>query len=273
MIAIVIDSTAYITSREAYLCGIRVVSASYSVDSRMYNEKFIDVPFDERAVYGTNAKCVTYHPTTVDFLNTFRELDSKGLDIICITMSSKLSSSYNSALLAKKYLPNANIRIVDSDLTVAGLYLLAKKARALAKTGYGIDEIEKKLNEVKKRIKIRFTVDDISALIKSKRIAFVRRSMTPVLNYKPIFIFKDGAIYAERSARVGYDRMRKMVSDIPQNAKLVIINYVEQTIAFNALVSYLKLTRPGLVIEMRKVGPVVGINIGKSALSITWVEN
>ncbi|MHB1151735.1 MAG: DegV family protein [Eubacteriales bacterium] len=275
MIAIVVDSTANVTVRESHLYGIRIVPASFSVNNHLFKEKYIDQAYDEKTIYSPDVKCATFHPSTVDFHNTFNKLAICGYEIICITISSKLSSAYNSALLAAEYLPKAKIKVVDSLLAVGGLFLLVKKAHALIKNRMTIDEIETALNEFKKKIKIKFTVDDYVTLAKSKRLGFVRRSAEPILNYKPIFYCRNGSIYSDpamQSARSGYNRIRNLVNEIPKTSKYVIINYIEKNCFFYSVLKHLHTTRPQLIIETRKIGPVVGINIGNNMLAVVWCE-
>lgn len=273
MIAIVVDSTANITMRETALFGIRIVPASFTVNNHLFKEKYIDQPYDEKTIYSPDVNCATFQPSPVDFHNVFKKL--AGYEIICITISSKMSSAYNSALLAAEYLPKVKIKVVDSLLAVGGLYMLVKKAHVLIKSGLTLDEIEAALNEFKKKIKIKFTVDDYMTLAKSKRLGFVRRSAAPILNYKPMFYCRNGSIYSDpsmQSARSGYNRVRILVNEIPKNAKYVIVNYIEQNNFYTSVLKYLHTTLPQLIIETRKIGPVVGINIGNNMLAVIWCE-
>ncbi len=275
MIAIVVDSTVNITMRESQLYGIRIVPASFSVNNHLFKEKYIDQFYDEKTIYSPDVKCATFHPSANDFYNTFYKLGFYGFEIICITISSKLSSAYNSALLAAEYLPKVKIKVIDSRLAVGGLFLMVKKAHILIKNKKTQEEIESALNDYKSKIKIKFTVDDYITIANSKRLGFVRGSAAPILNYKPIFYCRNGSIYSDpsmQSARSGYDRIRSLVDEIPDTTKYVIINYIEKNRFFYAVLKHLQTTRPNLSIEVRKIGPVVGINIGNNMLAVVWTE-
>jgi DegV family protein with EDD domain len=241
----------------------------------LYKEKYIDQFYDEKTIYSTEVKCGTFNPSAVDFYNMFKQLTSKGFEIVCITISSKMSSSYSSALIACEYLPGAKIKIVDSQLAVGGHFWLVKKAYKLIQKKHTLDEVECGLNTFKKKIKIKFTVDDYKTLAGSKRLGFVRRSAAPILNHKPIFYCLNGSIYADpsaQSARSGYNRVVNLVNEIPKTSKSIMLNYIEQNYLFYAVIKYLRKTRPQLMIETRKIGPVIGINIGNNMLAVIWCE-
>ncbi len=275
MIVIVVDSTINITMRESQLYNICIVPASFSVGHHLFKEKYINQFYDEKTIYSPGTKCATYHPSVVDFIGKFKKLAQNGYEIICITISSKLSSTYNSALTAAGYFPEAKIKVIDSQLTVGGLFILVKKAHSFIKNQMDLEEVASALNEYKKKIKIKFTVDDYRKIAESKRLGFVRRSASPILNYKPMFYCRNGSIYADpanQSARSGYDRIINLVNEIPKNSNYIILNYIEQNEFFFSVLKYLHTTRPQLIVETRKIGPVVGINIGSKMLAIVWIE-
>ena len=84
MIAIVTDSTAYLTQREAQQMGVRLVPISYTVNSRSSNETYADKNGNfERIIALSGGDCqVTTSQTTLPvFMATFEELIRKGYEV------------------------------------------------------------------------------------------------------------------------------------------------------------------------------------------------
>lgn len=274
MLGIIVDSTAYLTKKEAHLYGIQVLPARYFIDGILHREQYIDsLSDDDEKNYSLSSNLATRHTPTFVFANLFHQLLLMDYDILCLTISSKMSSAFETAKRAAAMQKQPNkIRVIDSKLTVGGLYILAKTARIYDREGFSLHQIASAMEEEKRRIRIRFTVDDLSFLEKSKRIRNIRLSAAPVLNNAPIFICRDGAICLERTVRRGHDRIKAMISDIPEQSRYIMINYIDKTEDFYALRKQIKNKFPNAYIEERKIGPVVGINIGRTVLAVIWED-
>ena len=126
MIAIVTDSTAYLTHEEAVELGVVIVPMSYSFGKDMsLNEGCIENDeHAERQVAEGIDHVHTSQATLSGFLNAFQRLRRAGYEVLCITISSRLSGTYANAVLAARELGGSHIEVVDSLTTCSGLYLL-----------------------------------------------------------------------------------------------------------------------------------------------------
>lgn len=271
MIAIVTDSTAYLTETEALFYGVQVVSSYFTVDGRLYRERCVDAPFYPSSLY-IGKDCSTFQPSTVDFLSVFSRLAAQGQEIICLTLSEKLSRAYSHAKTAASHLPGASIRVVDTSFTVGGQFTLIKRARSYINSGLSLSETEAKLREDKKRVRIRFTVDELDTLNRSKRLSFVRRSANTALDSRPVFECVGGSLRSIGVARGADGRISSFLNALPPQLRGVTINYVDKTPFMHALVSRLRRERPALEIKLRRIGPVVGVNIGATIIAVSWFE-
>lgn len=273
MIAIVVDSTAYMTAKEAQALGVRNAPNSYSFNGRSYSEGFIDDDDQFSALLAEReADCVTFKPEVSVFSAVFRELTEKGFDVLCLTISSRMSSTWKNALAVAKSINPEKIRVFDSLLTAGGLYILVKKARALAAAGLGIDEIFAELENLRDRIHIQFSVDDLTHIKNSKRLGLVRKAAATILNRRPIFHCVGGSIVLETAARGEYDQIRKLSDGIPPDVDHIIVHYAKKSETVSNLIKYLKQKHPGAVIEPRPIGPVIAINIGFNMSGVVWCE-
>ena len=154
MIAIVTDSTAYLTHDEAVELGVVVVPMTYSLDGAMsLSEGCIEN--DDAAEKQVAEHMETVHTsqaTLAGFVNTFTMLKRAGYEILCLTISSRLSGTYANAVLAAKELGGQHIEVVDSLTTCAGLFLLVREARMRIRAGDRLSSVAKYINKLKNRV-------------------------------------------------------------------------------------------------------------------------
>jgi|GEM_PF-468433 EDD domain protein, DegV family len=275
MIAIVVDSTAYITRKEAEIYGVSVVPSVCSVGDFKLRDRYINEldRADEEYIYKNTFFAVTSQPEVKSFYNIFRELVTRGYDVLCITISSKMSTTYNTACIAANHLTGANICVVDSRVSVGGMFLLIKKARNMANNGMSLGEIANELLRIRDNIEIRYTVDDLAVMKNSKRLSYIKQSAASVLNLKPIFTCSKGSILLETTARNGYDAIRRLTAKITPQVDNIIIHYIKPIPLIEDMRKYLAARYPNALIQVRKLGPVIGINTGQSMMAIVWYAN
>lgn len=272
MIAIVTDSTVYMTEEEAALYGVRVIPLKYNVGGVYYSETFSDCnPRYVRHVFGKNKEtCFTEQASISAYLGVFREFLREGYEILCLTLSSKLSGAYRNALVAAQSLETDKIAVFDSRLTAGGLYMLVRKARTFAIAGMALGEITERLTALREHIHIRFSVEDLTYLKRGKRLT--HKSASVILNRKPILEVRHGALEVDATARSGYDQIRRLTQDVTRATPSVIIHYVKRSQAVEEVEAYLRRKCPATLVELRPVGPVVGIHVGYAIVGLVWSD-
>lgn len=140
-----------------------------------------------------------------------------------ITLSSKLSGSYNSAVLAKEmYLeehPDAKIEIVDSRSASSGQVLLAMKIKEFKENGFSFEEVTKKITEFRKTMETRFVLESLENLRKNGRLSRVTYTICNVLNIRPVMRADDGEIVKVDQVRGHNKALMRMVEHIAEDAK------------------------------------------------------
>jgi len=150
-------------------------------------------------------------PSPNDFLSRFRELG----DVFAITISAKLSGTYNSAILAKSMVleehPNSKIHIFDSKTAGGGEALIAMKIKELLDKEYGFEEIVEKVEAYISGMKTYFISESLDNLIKNGRIPRLKGSIASFMNIKPIMGAIDGEILLFEKARGSNKAFARMV--------------------------------------------------------------
>ena len=127
------------------------------------------------------------------FTEAFESAVADGSSAVCITMSSKLSATYQSAADAAKQF-GGKVRVVDSKNACIGERVLIDYAKRLISENRTVDEIEASLNDVKSRIKVLALLNTLQYLQKGGRISLVTAFAGGLLNIKPVVAVKEGEV-------------------------------------------------------------------------------
>ncbi|MDE6028782.1 MAG: DegV family protein [Clostridiales bacterium] len=194
MVKIVIDSASDIVNSEADEKGIYLVPMKV----RFGDEEFSDgidlshEEFFERLIESAELP-QTSQVNEYTWGESFGELTDDGSDVIAITISSKLSGTYSSAVKAAKKF-GGKVRVVDSIQACIGERVLLDHALRLVSEGAAADEIEKELNDKKHKIQLLAVLDTLKYLRKGGRISSVAAIAGELLSIKPVISVAKGEI-------------------------------------------------------------------------------
>lgn len=144
----------------------------------------------------------TSQPSPWEFQQVFQKLTEDGSSVVAILLSSALSGTYQSAVMAKEALPDQQIEVIDSK-SASGMYgMMAILAQEMAGKGCTFDEI---VAAVKRMIETGitvFSVDTLDYLARNGRIGKAQHLLGSMLNMKPILSLDDeGYVVAKERIR------------------------------------------------------------------------
>lgn len=147
-----------------------------------------------------------------------------------ITLSSRLSGSYNSAVVARDmYLeehPEAKIEIVDSRSASCGQALLAMKIKEFKENGLSFEEVRKKITEFRETMETRFVLESLENLRKNGRLSRMTYTICNVLNIRPVMRADDGEIVKVDQVRGHNKALMRMVQHIAEDTKSAVRDIV-----------------------------------------------
>ncbi|MBQ8802636.1 MAG: DegV family protein [Tyzzerella sp.] len=147
-----------------------------------------------------------------DFENAIRETLDAGDTPIVLTVSSKLSGTYNSARIAASEF-DEKVYLVDSENVCLGEKVLVQYAVRLAEEGKGAEEIVAELDKRKKKIRLIALLDTLKYLRKSGRISHITGIAGDILSIKPLVSIQNGAIELAGKAR-GLRNANKLLTQL-----------------------------------------------------------
>ncbi len=220
-VAIVTDSLACLTKELVEKYRIKIVPLNIHFNGKIYKdwvditpkqayELFLKAPES----WGSSA------PSPGDYLKVFREVGKKIKNILCITASSKLSTTHDVAKLSKEQaeteLPQTSIAVLDSHLATAAEGLVALAAARAAEAGKSLAEVVKVAEEIRDRVTFVAFLDTIRYVYRSGRIPKIAALAGSLLNIRPLLTISSGVVRftgAVRSREGGIERMLKMMRD------------------------------------------------------------
>lgn len=193
MIHLVTDSTSDLPKELIDKYKITVIPLTITIDGQDYLEG-IDISPDEFISKMLSSKELpkTSMPSPGVFEDTFRMLSENG-DVLCLTISSGLSGTYQSACLASENV-NGNVRVIDTLAGSLGHGLQLIEAGELIKEGKSLDEIGNHLEKMKRQSKIYILLDTLENIVKGGRLSKFQGSMAKVLNIKVILQGVEGKV-------------------------------------------------------------------------------
>jgi len=222
MIKLIVDSTTDLPQTYFEKYQIEIIPLIVNVNGVSFRDG-IDISLDE--VYQEmrkGSKIKTSQPNIQDVYDILEKHLQNQDDIIIITISSKLSGTYQTITLVKNQLlvdyPDAKITVIDSrgGSGVAGL--MALQGTYMIEEGFSYDEVVANLIELSQNAEHIFTLDDLTYLFQGGRLTKAAAMLGNLLRVKPILDVQDGQIHL-------FDKVRHM-----RKALQYIANLVEERI-------------------------------------------
>lgn len=217
MIKIVTDSTAGLPEAMVREHDIRIVPLYLHFGEQAYKEG-VDISneqFYERLRRATTLP-TTSQPSVGEFHQVFKELTDAGHEVLALTISSKLSGTWSSAMGAVEMLPGAPISVIDSLCTSLALRLLVEAALGDIAGGATRQQVVDHIEQLKGQLHILFVVDTLEYLAKGGRIGNAKAFMGTLIKIKPLLILENGVIEPceqVRSKSKAVARMLEMIEE------------------------------------------------------------
>ena len=200
-VQILIDSACDMQQPEAERLGVTLLPLRTSFDG----EVFLDgVDLSHEAFFEKLTQSKTL-PTTsqvppYDYEKAYRQGQKAGREILVITISSRLSGTYQSAVIAAQQ-TGADVTIVDSENVTAGERVLVDLAIRLRDEGLCAKDIAKALEQAKSRLCILGRVDTLEYLYRGGRLSKTGALAGTLLGIRPVLTVQDGALCVLGKAR------------------------------------------------------------------------
>jgi DegV family protein with EDD domain len=215
MIRIVADTLANFSVEKANEMGVAYLpqfviigDKTFRDDTEINSTQFLHLLKTAKTLPKTAA------PPPSLYVPIFEEYSRQGDIIIVICPSQKVSGTYRGAKVAALDFPEADIRVIDTNLIAAPLGTIVIEAVKWAKNGLTADEIIEKICIMSTKMKAFFVLDTLEYLFKGGRIGGAKALVGSLLQVKPILQLQDGQVEpfdTQRTRRRAIQRLKELV--------------------------------------------------------------
>lgn len=276
----IIDSASDILPYEAESLGVIHVPLQVMFGDESYDDA-VDLSHEEFFGKLTASKNLptTSQVTPAAFAEQYEKVTAAGDEAVVITISSVLSGTHQSAVIAAEDY-EGKVFVVDSLSATIGERVLLLRGLELAKLGLSASEIAAKLDEEKSRIRVIAMVDTLEYLKKGGRISAATAVAGTLLSIKPAIRVKDGAVAMAGTAR-GTKKANALLKQLIDSNGGVNWNkpvaFVYSGLNDDLLQGFLKeypeVTAGQSVVPVYSLGCAIGTHVGPGAYGVAFFED
>lgn len=246
-------------------------------------EEYIDgVTIDHKAFYEklveTDVHPTTSQATPAAFAAEYEKAAAAGESAVVITVSSKLSGTYQSAVIAAE--DYENIYVVDCASVAIGGGILVEQALRYLREGLSAKEIAQRLEADKEKIIIVALVDTLEYLKRGGRVSKTVAFAGALLNIKPVLAVRDGEILMLGKARGSKQGNNLLVQEIEKAggvdfAKPVLLGYtgISDALLKKYMEDSHQLWEGNLdTLRYTTIGSTIGTHVGPGAIAVAFFK-
>lgn len=230
-VAIVTDSIACLTRGLVEQYRIEIIPINFYANGKLYKDWIDITPSEAYELFLKDPESFKSSASSPeDCLQAYRSASQRANNILCVTVSSGLSTVYNVAQGAKEQikteLPDISIEVLDSQTATPSEGFVALAAARAAAEGKGLTEVLTAAEEVRDKVSAVCLLDTIRHVYRSGRIPKVASQVGSILNIRPILTVSRKVHFAGvvRNRKHGIERMLQMMRDkVGQNPVHVAI--------------------------------------------------
>ena len=276
-VRILVDSTADLTPEVRSRLTVVPLTIHFG------EEQYIDgVTITHKAFYEKLIECdtlpTTSQATPFDFMEHFEKAVAAGEDVVAITLSSKLSGTFQSAMIAAEDFPG-RVHVVDSRSVAIGSGILAQYALALVDQGMDAASIAAKLMEERKNIHLVALLDTLEYLKKGGRISKTVAFAGNLLSIKPVICLDGGEIKILGKARGSRQGNNLLIQEIQtggvDDSRPVLLGYtgLEDSLLQKYIQDSASLWNGKLdQLPAARIGSTVGTHVGPGAIAVAFFQ-
>lgn len=214
------------------------------------------------------------------FAQAIERAQQDGFEPLIITLSSKLSGTYQSACMAASE-ASCSVRVVDSGQVTVSERILVEYALGLAKEGLGAEEIAARVEAVRERVVVIGLLDTLEYLRRGGRISAAAGAFGEMLSIKPVITIENGEVKMLGRARGSKNGRNLLNQQIKASRGIdfsmpLALGYAGLSDAL--LQKYIRDSRalweeyPGDELPVYTVGATIGTHVGPGAIALAYFE-
>lgn len=275
----IIDSASDLLPQECSRLGVTHLPMTVVFDGREYRDA-VELSHEEfyEKLIETDQLPTTCQIPPADFADAMAKVVDAGDDAVVITLSSKLSGTYQSACIAASDYPD-RVFVVDSLSVSLGERILLQRGLALKEQGLSAGQIARSLDEEKQKLRLMALLDTLEYLKKGGRISAATALAGSLLAIKPVIAVEEGAVTMvgkARGSKQGNNLLRQLADrcgiDFSKPFCLAYSGLSDALLNKYIADSSELLSGHEAQIQVATVGATIGTHVGSGAIAVAFFE-
>ena len=272
-VAIVTDSVADLPPQVVEELGIKVVPLVIRFGGDVYRDG-VDLNSDQfyYRLKSSKALPATSVPPPVAYAEVYDKLAEKTNEIAVISLTSKLSGTYQVALQAVGLMKKkAHVEVFDTEWAIMAEGFIVIAAARAAREGASLDAVLEAARRAKPRVELYAAFDTLEYLERGGRIGKAQAFLGSLLKVNPIICLKDGEPFPlarERSRAKAIDHLYNLATSF-KKVDALAVEYAIDVDEANRLVERLRSSYPEVPIYISRASPVIGTHTGPGLIVIS----
>jgi len=279
-IKIITDSTCDLPKELIARLDIEVIPLEVTVDNVTYLDG-VDINLHEFLEKMDKAEepPKTSQVNPGRFLDVYKKYLDENYEIISIHLSSKMSGTYQSAIIAKQMVESESIHVIDSRNVTCGLGILVLKACNLRDESYAIQDICDIIYSTIPNIKSTLNFESLDNLVKGGRVSKTQGLIGGLLGIKLNLAVEDGEMLVRDKVRGSKKALRCIIEyldkyGISKEVSPMVINAAVDEDNNEVLLGIRNYLEENNIKYIEcEVGCVVGTHSGRNACGIFFIQN
>jgi len=281
--AIITDSTVSLSHTLVRELGITLVPMRVILNNRTYRDGIDITPMQVyQHLRASGPIPTTAAPSPGDFLQAFQEATTTTNHILCLTLSSRLSATYDAAISAANIMrnrcPGLEIRVVDSGTAAGAQTILAVLAARQARVGAQLNKIEALIQNSKRKVYMLAMMDTLYFAAKGGRVPRPVAWIGNLLQIKPVLgLQPEGNIRLLARPRTrgrAFDCLLRLTDSYVSGSE-IIVNIVHADASEDAatLKKYVEENYSCTEVFTTEMSPVIGTHTGPGLVGLAFCLN
>ena len=281
-VAVLTDSLACIPPQLAAECNIGILPINIRFGNRVYRDSIDLSPAQAYELFAKDPDTFSTAPASpVQYIEAIREAAQRTKDVVCITVSSKLSTVHNVASLAGEQVcaefPGIRVKVVDSETVLASQGFVALAAARQAALGCDLEQVLRTVESVKSKVSFALVLESVRNVYRTGRVPKVAAQAASVLPVKAILTVSNGVVRplgVARNMKQGLDHtLSKLSYKLDGSPVHIAVMHAYSPEEGEKLKERIGSEFNCIELWVTEVSPVVGYALGAGAVGFAYYSD
>jgi DegV family protein with EDD domain len=209
----------------------------------------------------------TSQPSVSAFQAAFQSAIDAGEDVVCITISSELSGTFNSARLAAGEIGDDRVRVVDSRGATMQIGWIVVAAARVAQAGGGLSAVEAAAHAAIPRVRLFALLQTLDYVYKGGRIGRAQHMVGSALAIKPIVSVRDGVVEPLERVRTWKKAITRVTDLVTPTPTDILVLHTDNLPDASHVASALAARYPSANVGIGAAGTVISTYVGPGCIA------